>query len=156
MSVGDEDVKREEGKGRPRVRVTDPRELNRRSEGRLPGLVGVEIEQVDEAGLTSRLAVRPDLMAPNGFLHAATVVALADTTCGYGAISRLPDGATGFTTVELKTNFVGTTRDGHIRCEAAPVHLGRTTHVWDATVTEEGSGRTIALFRCTQMILWDR
>lgn len=127
--------------------------LNRRSKGHLPGLVGMEVIALDADGITMRLAVRPDLLAPNGFLHAATVVALADTTCGYGTMATLPHGATGFTTIELKTNFVGTARDGVILCRGSAVHFGRSTQVWDATVTADDSGRTIAVFRCTQMIL---
>jgi uncharacterized protein (TIGR00369 family) len=131
--------------------------------GRLPGLVGVEILTLDSKKVESRLAVRPEVMAPNGFLHAATVVALADTSCGYGCVAALPQGASGFTTIELKANFLGTARDGAIRCLATPVHLGRTTQVWDAVVTLEGSEKTaegsqkkIALFRCTQAVLWPK
>jgi uncharacterized protein (TIGR00369 family) len=120
----------------------------------LPGLVGVEIVTVDERGVESRLQVRQEVMAPNGFLHAATVIALADTSCGYGCVRLLPEGAKGFTTVELKANFLGTAREGSIACRATPVHLGRTTQVWDAVVTNEASGAKIALFRCTQMVLW--
>ena len=77
-------------------------------------------------------------MAPNGFLHAASVIALADTSCGYGCVAYLPQGANGFTTIELKSNFLGTAREGAIACRA-PVHLGRTTQVWDAVVTVEGA-----------------
>jgi uncharacterized protein (TIGR00369 family) len=102
----------------------------------------------------SRLTVRRELMAPNGFLHAASVIALADTSCGYGCVARLPEGASGFTTVELKSNFFGTAREGVIDCRASAVHLGRSTHVWDALVSA-GSAR-IAAFRCTQMILWPK
>jgi uncharacterized protein (TIGR00369 family) len=94
-------------------------------------------------------------MAPNGFLHAATVIALADTSCGYGCVATLPKGASGFTTIELKANFLGTAREGAIVCRATPVHLGRSTHVWDALVSREGGG-SIAQFRCTQMILWPK
>jgi uncharacterized protein (TIGR00369 family) len=94
-------------------------------------------------------------MAPNGYLHAASVIALADTSCGYGCIAYLPQGASGFTTIELKANFLGTALDGAIVCRATPVHLGRTTQVWDAVVSAEGGGR-IALFRCTQMVLWPK
>ena len=129
-------------------------EYKRFGAGHLPGLAGVEILAVGEQGVESRLAVRPEVMAPNGFLHAATVVALADTSSGYGCVALLPEGASGFTTIELKANFLGTTREGAIRCRATPVHLGRTTQVWDAEVTIEGSGKKIALFRCTQMVLW--
>ena len=120
----------------------------------LPGLVGVEIVTVEPRLVHSRLAVRRDVMAPNGFLHAATVVALADTRCGYGCVANVPAGASGFTTIELKSNFLGTAREGVIACRAVPVHLGRTTQVWDAEVTLEGAERKIALFRCTQMVLW--
>jgi len=122
--------------------------------GYLPGLVGVEIVTVTGELVESRLAVRREVMAPNGFLHAATVIALADTSCGYGCVAALPEGAKGFTTVELKANFLGTAREGSIACRATPVHLGRTTQVWDAVVTSEASGGKIALFRCTQMVLW--
>ena len=125
-------------------------------DGYLPGLLGVEIVSVSEAGVESRLAVRREVMAPNGFLHAATVVALADTSCGYGCVALLPEGAKGFTTIELKSNFLGTAREGAIQCRATPVHLGRTTQVWDAVITDEASEARIALFRCTQMVLWPR
>ena len=124
--------------------------------GYLPGLVGVQILKVSEAGVESRLPVRKELMAPNGFLHAATVIALADTSCGYGCVARLPQGASGFTTIELKANFLGTALEGAISCLATPVHLGRTTQVWDAVVTNEANGARVALFRCTQMVLWPK
>ena len=130
--------------------------FNRRGPGHLPGLLGVRILSVAPEGLESRLEVRPDLMAPNGFLHAATVIALADTSCGYGTVANLPQGASGFTTIELKANFLGTLREGAIFCRATPSHLGCTTHVWDATVTDEATGKSIALFRCTQMVLWPK
>jgi 1,4-dihydroxy-2-naphthoyl-CoA hydrolase len=131
-------------------------EINRRGEGFLPGLLGIEFVKVDERGVESRLAVRKALMAPNGFLHAASVVALADTSAGYGCVRLLPEGAKGFTTVELKCNFLGTALEGAIYCRATPAHLGRTTQVWDAEVTSEATGGKIALFRCTQMILWPK
>ena len=128
--------------------------FNRFGQGRLPGYVGVEIVTVSREAVESRMVVRPEVMAPNGFLHAASVIALADTSCGYGCVATLPEGAKGFTTLELKANFLGTAREGAIACRATPVHLGRSTQVWDAVVTNEASGARIALFRCTQMVLW--
>lgn len=102
------------------------------------------------------LEIRPELLAPNGYLHAASVIALADTACGYGAIYSLPQGAKGFTTVELKSNFLGTCLAGTLRCVATCMHSGKTTQVWDAVVTDDSNGRTISLFRCTQMILYPK
>ena len=130
--------------------------MRQRGAGRLPGLFGFRVIEVVEGRIAAELAIRPELLAPNGYLHAATVVALADTACGYGCIAHLPEGAENFTTVELKTNFLGTAREGTLACVAKPAHLGRTTQVWDATVTRAADGGTIALFRCTQMILWPK
>jgi 1,4-dihydroxy-2-naphthoyl-CoA hydrolase len=131
-------------------------ELNHRGTGTLPGLIGIEVLEVKQGRLAGRLELRDELLAPNGYLHAATIIALADTACGYGCFTNLPDGAEGFTTVELKSNFLGTKREGVIECEATLVHGGRATQVWDATVTDEESGKKLALFRCTQMILYSR
>ena len=128
--------------------------FNRFGQGHLPGHLGVEIVTVSREAVESRMVVRAEVMAPNGFLHAASVIALADTSCGYGCVATLPEGAKGFTTIELKANFLGTAREGAIACRATPVHLGRSTQVWDAVVTNEASGARIALFRCTQMVLW--
>jgi uncharacterized protein (TIGR00369 family) len=133
-----------------------PDHFNQRGAGHLPGLVGLQVVSVRPGALEARLDVRQELMAPNGFLHAASVIALADTSCGYACVAHLPQGASGFTTLELKSNFFGTTRDGAIFCRATPSHLGRTTQVWDAEVTVEGTEKRIALFRCTQMVLWPK
>lgn len=103
--------------------------------------------------MQAQLAIQPWMMAPNGYLHAASVVTLADTCCGYATFAHMPEGARGFTTIELKTNYLGTTKGGVIRAEAVAEHLGRTTQVWSATVFNE-QNRKMALFRCTQMILW--
>src|SRR5689334_17812257 len=122
--------------------------LRRRGDGRLPGLVGFRAVALDDGRLDAELDVQPQLCAPNGYLHAATIVALADTACGYGCLAHLPDGAVNFTTIELKANFLGTATAGTIACTARAVHLGASTQVWDATVTRAADSRTIALFRC--------
>jgi uncharacterized protein (TIGR00369 family) len=134
--------------------MTTIEQLNARSQGYLPGLIGIEFLTVEPGRLTNRLALRPELLAPNGYLHAAAIIALADTACGYGTFTDLPKGANNFTTIELKSNFLGTAREGIIACTATRVHSGRTTQVWDAEVLNETSGKTIALFRCTQLILY--
>lgn len=118
-----------------------------------PGLLGIDVFHLELGAATAKLALDPKLMAPNGYLHAGCIVTLADTSCGYGCMASLPDGANSFTTVELKSNHLGTARDGVIICTANAAHLGRTTQVWDAVVSHEETGKTLALFRCTQMIL---
>ena len=133
-----------------------PEDFNARGAGHLPGHLGIVITAIGAGEVRALLPVRGELMAPNGYLHAGSVVTLADTCAGYGCIASLPEGATGFTTVELKSNHLGTARDGTVECHARAAHLGRTTQVWDATVTHRESGRTIALFRCTQMVLYPK
>jgi len=118
-------------------------------------LVGLEIEEAGDGVARGRLAVDDRHLAPNGYLHAGAVVSLADTVCGYGAQADLPAGARGFVTAELKSNHMGTLRAGALVCEATAQHLGRTTQVWDARVFEaDRPDKPIALFRCTQIVLW--
>jgi len=131
-------------------------DFNALGEGRLPGFLGVDILDVSGGRMVARLEIRPHHNAPNGYLHAATVVGLADTSCGYGCLANLPSGATGFTTVELKSNFIATLTEGTLRCEAEMVHGGRSTQLWDAKVLSEGDRRLLALFRCTQLLLRPR
>jgi uncharacterized protein (TIGR00369 family) len=118
--------------------------------------VGVEVLSCTRDEVIGRLDVTAPLVAGTGFLWAPVVVTLADWLCACGIGPNLPEGAS-FTTIELKTNFLGTVREGGaIRGTAVPVHRGRTTHVWDVTVCDEATGKVIALFRCTQMILLPR
>src|SRR5437870_418951 len=126
----------------------------RMMEGRLPGLFGIEPVEIEHGRVVLRLDVRPDFLAPNGYIHGGTVVTLADTCCGFGSLASLPEGATGCTTIELKTNFLRSAGAGAgLRCEATLAHGGRTTQVWDATVTREDDGKAVALFRATQYLL---
>ena len=137
-------------KGRPLT----PELLNAMGKKCLPGYLGIEVTLIDDSGLTCRMEVKPELLAPNAYLHAGAVVTLADTACGYGAVTRLPEEARGFTTIELKSNFTGTATTGSLVCYARPLHIGRLTQLWEATVVVENTTKAIAHFRCTQMILF--
>lgn len=136
--------------------MSSAEDFNRRGVGHLPGHLGLHVLAIDKSEVRAEMVVQPTLMAPNGYLHAGALVTLADTCCGYGCVVNLPAGASGFTTVELKSNHLGTTLEGTIDCVARPAHVGRTTQVWDATVTHRESGRTLVLFRCTQMVLYPK
>jgi 1,4-dihydroxy-2-naphthoyl-CoA hydrolase len=138
------------------VRMRTPESFNRAGAGKLPGHLGVVITEVTEGRVSGELPVVQSAMAPNGFLHAGTVVTLADTLCGYGCVANLPADASGFTTIELKSNHLGTALEGSIVGVATPVHRGRTTQVWDAIVTHKETGRTLAVFRCTQLVIYSQ
>ena len=135
------------------IAMRTPERFNKIGAGKLPGHLGIVITQVSAARVSGELPVVESVMAPNGYLHAGTIITLADTVSGYGCIANLPADATGFTTIELKSNHLGTTLDGTIVAVATPVHCGKTTQVWDAVVTHKESGRTLAVFRCTQLVL---
>ncbi|HRE55940.1 MAG TPA: PaaI family thioesterase [Candidatus Competibacter sp.] len=128
--------------------------LNERGNEYLPGYLGIEMTELAPRTLASRMPLKKLHIAPNEFLHAASVVALADTTCGYATFAHLPESAQSFTTIELKSNHLATVKEGNILCVATAQHLGKNTQVWDAVVSDEATGRKIALFRCTQMILY--
>jgi 1,4-dihydroxy-2-naphthoyl-CoA hydrolase len=136
------------------MRTSD--QFNQRGAKNLPGHLGINITVSSATEVRAEFEVKECLMAPNGYLHAGSVVSLADTCTGYGCVNALPEGAIGFTTIELKSNFLGTARDGFVDCVATPVHLGKNTQVWDAVVTNRTTGRTMAHFRCTQMILYGK
>lgn len=123
---------------------------------RLPGLLGIEIVELESSRCRLRCSITPQHLAPNGYLHAAAIIALADTAAGYGCVASLPEGATGFTTIELKSNHTGTLLEGGMTAEATLLHGGKTTQVWDAVVTDEATGRRLALFRCTQLLVYGK
>lgn len=129
-----------------------PEHFNQQGGEHLPGHFGMRVTSIEQGRLRAELLVQPWMLAPNGFLHAASVVMLADSSAGYATIAHLPAAARNFTTIELKSNFFGTAREGLLQCEATADHLGRSTQVWSATVTGPDQ-RKIALFRCSQMIL---
>lgn len=134
----------------------DTEYFNQIGKGFLPAKLGIIVTGIGEKSLSAELNIDPGHLAPNGYLHAGTVITLADTACGYACIANLPEGASSFTTIELKSNFLGTAREGVVECEAQAIHTGRNTQVWDALVRHRETGKLIASFRCTQMVLWPK
>ena len=134
--------------------MTTAREHNDRKKNTWVGRLDIEIVSAERGNVVGQVQVRPNLLAPNGFIHGAVMVSLADSVCGSGTVEALPEGASGHTTIELKANLLGTVRQGTIECRAKLVHGGRTTQVWDAIVVAKESEKALALFRCTQLILY--
>jgi 1,4-dihydroxy-2-naphthoyl-CoA hydrolase len=140
-----------------RVNIERVEQINQTIGAYAPGRHGVHVVEMSVDLAVGRVDVDEALVAGNGFLFAPVVVSLADFLCACGVSENLPEGATGFTTMEIKANFIGTARAGEtIEGRATPVHKGRTTQVWDCVVTNLANVKTIALFRCTQMLLYPR
>ena len=116
--------------------------------------VGIEVVEVTKNFGKARMEVKKLHFAPNGYLHAGSIVILADTIAGYACPYNLPDKGISFTTIELKSNFLGSMQNGAVKAEASQQHSGKTTQVWDVTIKNEENEKIIALFRCTQLILY--
>ena len=130
--------------------------LREASKSTLPGHMGLQLLDIGDGSARMRCEIQPFHLAPNGYLHAGSVITLADTAAGFGCVGNFPEGASGFTTIELKSNFTGTLVEGAMVADAKMVHSGRTTQVWDVEVRDEATGKMMALFRATQMILYPR
>ncbi|MDD9933652.1 MAG: PaaI family thioesterase [Myxococcales bacterium] len=131
--------------------------LNDFARSKHPGMVGVRLTRCDTEEVTGELVVTDEVIAGTGVLWAPVVITLADWLCAAGTPLHMPEAASGFTTVELKTNFLGTAAAGQrVTGRATTAHVGRTTQVWDAEVRNADTDRAIALFRCTQMILYPK
>ncbi len=124
--------------------------------GLFPEHMGIEFTSIDPDNIEAQMRIMPAHMAPNGFMHGGSVVALADSVAGFGNAISLPEGASGFTTIELKTNYLGTAREGVVKAIGTPIHRGKSTQVWDVKVLRASDNKTIALFRCTNMVLWPK
>ncbi len=135
---------------------TSVERLNHANEGKLPEHLGLRVTEVADGRVVGRFAVRQDLVAHTGYLLAGCLLSVADILCAYGVDTVWPEGANGFTTVEVKCNFIGTLLEGEVECVAELLHGGRSTQIWDATLTNAATGKRLAVFRCTQMILYPR
>ena len=134
----------------------DLEDFNRYGEEYLFGYLGMEFLKVEKDEVVARIVLEQHHFGWNGYLHAGTIFALADSCAGYGCIRSLHEGATGFTTIETKNNFISTLRQGAIQAIATPLHRGRSTQVWDTKVSSEETKKLLSCYRSTQMIFWPR
>lgn len=124
------------------------------SKSHFPGHLGIIITKVDEWSLEGEMHIEKKLFAPNGYIHAGSIVTFADTIAGYSVISNLPEGGKMFTTLELKSNFLGSAKEGMLVAKSFLEHAGRTTQVWRVEVNHKDTGKKLAVFSCTQLILY--
>lgn len=135
-------------------KTATPFYFNNISKGHFPALLGITITNIEEGKMTAEMPIKKELFAPNGFIHAGSIVTFADTIAGYSTIAHLPEGAKSFTTLELKSNFMRAAKEGCLICESQVEHSGRTTQVWSVTINHKQTQKKIAIFTCTQLILY--
>lgn len=131
-----------------------PNTFNTLSEGFFPGELGIVVLDISEGKMKAEMPIKGKLFAPNGYLHAGSIVTLADSIAGYSTIAHLPENGKSFTTLELKSNFIGSVKEGVIECNSIAEHMGKTTQVWRVEVVHQASRKKLAIFSCTQLILY--
>jgi 1,4-dihydroxy-2-naphthoyl-CoA hydrolase len=118
----------------------------------LAKLIGVEIVEATKAKVIGKLVVRPEICTTFDTLHGGAIMAFADTLGATGAFLNLPPGA-GTTTMESKTNFIGSAKVGStVTGESTPVHVGKSTSVWTTRITRD-DGKLVAVVTQTQIVL---
>ena len=130
--------------------------FNSHRQNHLPSMMAMKSVSVSATNFVIEMPVEPYMMNINGSVHGGSIIALADTAAGWGCLSHLPEGATGFTTIELKCNFMGMATDGILSSTATLIHSGRSTQVWDCNVIHQQTDKRIAEMRCTQMIFYPK
>jgi 1,4-dihydroxy-2-naphthoyl-CoA hydrolase len=118
-------------------------------------LMGIKLVEASPTKVIAELLVRDDLCTAGGILHGGAFMAFADSVGAAATVLNLSNGAT-TTTIESKTNFIAAVRVGEIaRAECLPIHLGRTTMVWQTCITRP-DGKLCALVMQTQLVLSPR
>ena len=120
----------------------------------LAGTLGVTIHEGTKDRVAGKLPVRAEICTAGNIVHGGAIMAFADCLGAVGAFLTLPEGATGTTTIESKTNFLGGGPVGSVLVgEATPVKVGKRVSVWQTRIrTEEGAD--VALVTQTQLVLW--
>ncbi|MBY4636791.1 PaaI family thioesterase [Sphingopyxis sp. XHP0097] len=120
----------------------------------LAGTLGVTVDEASKDRVTGKLPVRPEICTAGNIVHGGAIMAFADCLGAVGAFLTLPDGASGTTTIESKTNFLGSGPVGAVLVgDATPVKTGKRLSVWQTRIRTE-DGADVALVTQTQLVLW--
>jgi uncharacterized protein (TIGR00369 family) len=126
--------------------------MNQQIKAMLPGLLGVEIIEVEADKVVGRMTVRADLCTAGGILHGGAYMAFADTLGAVGTVANMPPDAR-TATIESKTNFIGGAPVGSVVTgTSTPLHKGRATQVWQTRITG-ADGKLLAVVSQTQMMM---
>jgi 1,4-dihydroxy-2-naphthoyl-CoA hydrolase len=114
--------------------------------------IGSELLEADPAGVRARIAWDESRCTAAGMLHGGVLMSLADSAAAVCAFLNLPDGASGTTTVESKTNFMRAVREGMVMATSTPLHKGRRFVVVETELTDD-QNRLVAKVTQTQAVL---
>lgn len=121
--------------------------FNQKREGNMVGHLGIEFEEVTLERVVATMPVDHRTVQPFGILHGGASVALAETVASVGAVLHAGDGRTAVG-MEINANHVRPGREGRVRAVATPVHVGRSSTIWEIRIADE-AGKLVCLSRCT-------
>ena len=132
--------------------MLDLAQLQERIQPLFPGLMGVRLLEAAPERVVAEMPVRPDLCTAGGILHGGAYMAFADTLGAVGTVANLPPGKN-TTTTDSSTKFTASAKSGTtVRGECVALHRGRTTMVWQTSITNE-AGKLCAVVTQTQLVI---
>jgi 1,4-dihydroxy-2-naphthoyl-CoA hydrolase len=115
--------------------------------------LGMEIVGVTDEYLEGRMPVDGRTHQPMGLLHGGASVALAETLGSIAAALRVDRTKQACVGLEINANHLKGVRDGWVRGRATPVHIGRSTQVWEICITHEETGALVCISRITMAVI---
>ena len=120
--------------------------------GGLPRAMGVTITLASKKKMMAELPVKPIVLNRNGRANGGALMSFADCIGAAGTVMNLPDGYM-TTTLESKTNFFAAGVGPVLKAVSIPLHVGKTTMVWQTTITNSGDGSRVAIITQTQIVI---
>lgn len=114
--------------------------------------LGIEVVEATKARVVARMPVGPRVHQPFGLLHGGASVALAETAASTAAWMNVDQATQVVVGIEINANHLRAKRDGVVTATATPLHVGRTTQVWDVRIVDE-EGRAVCASRCTLAVV---
>lgn len=111
--------------------------------------IGIEVLEVNEDKVVATMPVHGPTRQPVGLLHGGASVVLAETVASVGSMNLVDAETEAAVGLEINANHIRGMRDGKVKAVGTPLHVGRTTHVWDIKITDEKTGKLVCSSRCT-------
>ncbi len=130
-------------------------ELNAILEQGLTGILGITVTSVRPDSIEAEMTAGSHTKRPGGaeqIMHGGTNLVLAETLAGLGSTLLIDSEKYNSLGIQVTANHTGSIKDGRLRAVASLVHQGRTTHIWDIAIRDEG-GRLLSSARVTNMIV---
>ncbi len=119
----------------------------------IANLIGIEYLEIGDDYITARMPVDGRTHQPFGILHGGASVVLAETVGSMASFMCLPDPMKQRSVgLDINANHIRAVKSGWVYGKATPIHIGRTTHVWEIKITTE-DGKLVCISRLTMAIV---